>query len=288
MKKKTTRKTKRITQKDVFASYGIEYKNNHIYCEPLAMWTPLMLTYGTNTKVGKAATSAIYHGNETLHYEDMPELVKEVMDKVGIKEVQGSCPCHCPHCYCDNGNYSYPDVKKWAIIRLIIVRYFPEWYQKAVTAQIKAKKYKQCRIHAQGDFCTRDYVIAWKNIITETKKQCNFWTYTKQETALEMLASLENLSIVPSLTPFGINFGTCEYLLSLYEKLTKAGYRVHICACGTPFQKHCSDCKHGCKKVGKECDYVLFIQHSTPNYKAGKKDKEAFEKVLKIIKNQDN
>ena len=93
---------------------------------------------------------------------------------------------------------------------------------------------------------------------------------------------------MPSLTPAGVNFGTCAELLEKYERLTADGFRVHICACGTDYEKHCSDCETGCKAVGADCDYVLFIKHSTKDYKAGKNDAAEFDAVKTIIKNQNN
>lgn len=86
----------------------------------------------------------------------------------------------------------------------------------------------------------------------------------------------------------GLNFGTCTELLEKYRELTAAGYRVHICGCGTPYEKHCHACNTGCKAIGKDIDYVLFIKHSSRDYKAGKDDPLEYAAVCDIIARQDN
>ena len=114
-----------------------------------------------------------------------------------------------------------------------------------------------------------------------------FWTYTKIEYALRILRGIKNLFITPSNTPCGINYGHCDYLLKIHKTLIAAGYRVHICACGTDYQKHCDECNCGCKQVGVTVDFVLFIEHST-DYKAGKNDPKEFKAVCEIIAKQNN
>ena len=210
----------------------------------------------------------------------------------GIVETCGSCPCHCDGCYCDNGNYvRYAgSVMTGAMRKLVYARYYTDWTKRAIAAQIIADRITQVRIHAQGDFFSAEYADAWK-WITETVRNAvdydiDFWTYTKNGDALEILR--DTVSIVPSITPCGINFGTCAELLKMHSKLTDSGYRVHICACGTEYEKHCCDCSTGCKAIGRDCDFVLFIKHSTSDYKAGRDDKEDFARVCEIIRNQNN
>jgi len=278
---------KRETKKDVYARYGIEYKGNKLYCEPLKKWLNPMLPIGTNTKVGDAATWSIYHGNETLTPDMFGEKARAVMENVGVSEIKASCPCHCDGCYCDSGFYCYDSTKAVNLQKLILAKMYPEWLERAIMAQIEADSVKQLRIHAAGDFFSESYVDMWKRIAARFDGVI-FWTYTKYEYAVNAFNGLDNLSLVPSCTPAGFNFGTCAELLYKYRKLTSMGYRVHICACGTNMEKHCSDCVHGCKAIGKECDYVLFIKHSTRDYKAGVDDPDEFKAVCEIIRNQAN
>ena len=140
------------TKKDVYAEYGIEYKkvesSEYIFCDPLNKWINPLLVYGSNTKVGKAYTFSLMHGNELFTLENVHEKVANTMRDAGLTEIKGSCPCHCEHCYCDNGCYNFPDNKVRAMEKLIIARLFPEWLEKAITAQLKAdsRKNKQVRI----------------------------------------------------------------------------------------------------------------------------------------------
>ena len=257
--------------------------------DPFREMVSPLIPYGTNEKVGDAGTWSIYHGNEELTPETVHPKVAEYMRAHGIEKTCGSCPCHCKGCYCDSGNYKrYPDNMVRAMRKLIYARYYTDWMTRAIIAQIFADSIDQTRIHAEGDFFSEEYVSAWKKISDVTIDICRYWTYSKEESAVDAFRNSRNVSLVPSITPEGINFGTCAELLRMYEKLTASGYRVHICACGTPYEKHCADCETGCKYVGEKCDYVLFIKHSCADYKAGEKDPEEYARVLEIVRSQDN
>lgn len=271
---------------DVYKKYGIEYKNGKIL-SPFNTWIPELIPVGTNTKIGNAGTWSIYHGNETHNIDEFGPATKTVLLDAGAESVTGSCPCHCKGCYCDAGRYRFDAIKAGNIRKLLIARMYPDFMVRAISAQIIADGIGQLRIHAAGDFFSEDYVDAWIKIITGAPL-VKFWTYTKYEYAVNAFDGIKNISVVPSMTPAGINFGTCAELIERRAELIAAGYRVHVCACGTEYEKHCSDCKTGCKAIGQTCDYVLFIKHSTPDYKAGKKDPAEFDAVKTIIKSQDN
>ena len=275
------------TKKDIYKAYGIEFKGNKLYCDPLNMWINPLLTIGTNTKIGNAATWSIYHGNEMLNISDFGPKTAAIMAAANITEIKGSCPCHCDGCYCDSGRYCFDNVKAGNMLKLILARLYTDWTRRAISAQIEADDIMQIRIHAAGDFFSHEYVGMWYDIVSKFGKVI-FWTYTKYEYALDKFETCLNFFITPSITPAGFNFGTCAELLYKYNKLTKLGYKVHICACGTTMQNHCADCKHGCKAVGIECDFVLFIKHSSRTYKAGKNDPIEFAAVCDIIAQQNN
>ena len=276
------------TIKEMYAEYGINYdpKTGKIFCEPLGIWVPEMITVGTNTKVGDAGTFSILHGNDVYLYENLGPKAKAFMDAAKIKEIKGTCPCHCKDCYCDSGRYPSDNVRAALVIRTIIVRTNLGWFKNAVIAQILVRGIKRVRIHAAGDFFSVEYTNTWREIIIATHVVTeNDWSYTKWEHAEHAFDDLEGMSLVPSLTPFGVNYGTCGYLLKLREKLINAGHRVHICACGTEYEKTCAECKVGCKEKGV---YTLFILHSSREYTAGKNDPEDFAAIKEIIRNQYN
>lgn len=281
----------RITKKEIYTKYGIEFKKEgsaeKIFCSPLNIWINPLMPIGTNSKVGKAATWSMLHGNETFNATEIHEKVRAVMELANVETISGSCPIHCTGCYCDNGCFNWPQNKALNMMKLILARLHMAWLERALTAQIEADKLTQIRIHVAGDFFSVEYVAMWTRIANKFEKVV-FWTYTKVDFALNSFQAVKNVFIVPSMTPLGFNFGTCSELIYRYNKLTAMGYRVHICACGTEFEKHCADCKHGCKAIGNECDFVLFIKHSTNDYKAGKTDPNEFAVICDIIKNQSN
>lgn len=281
--------TRKPTKREIYNKYGITAKTvkGRIYI--LAPWNEYinpLLPIGSNDKVGKAATWSMTHGNETINIDTVSDQMKSVFERLNIREIVASCPCHCKGCYCDHGCYSFFNNKMLNLMKLVIARYYIDFMQAAIIAQIAADHITQVRIHASGDFFSPEYVNAWKAICIACKGTI-FWTYTKYEYALNAFEHIDNLSIVQSITPAGINFGTCSQLLKTYKQLVSMGYRVHICACGTDREIHCSDCKTGCKAIGKECDFTLFIEHST-EYKAGKDDPDEFMEIYRIICHQNN
>ena len=280
----------KINKKAIFAEYGIEWrgKNGGQILTPWGDWIALLMPIGTNSKVGDAATFSTKHGNKVYNIFEVSEKVRRVMELSGISSIKASCPCHCKGCYCDNGFFNMPSVNDGNMIKLIIATVYPDFLKRALIAQIKAYDIKQVRIHASGDFSINDdYINVWVDV-ANTCPGVIFWTYTKDEKALKAFKAVYNIKITPSITPYGFNFGTCGELLVMYEKLTKDGYKVHICGCGTPYEKHCSDCKHGCKAINNECDFVLFIKHSTKDYTAGKDDPNEYKAVCEIIARQNN
>ena len=273
---------------EVFEKYNIAYdtKTNKILA-PWGEYIPLPLKEG-NSKVGKKAYAfSMTHGNEIYKASEMGNRTAKVMHDANVAEIKGSCACHCRHCYCDAGCYNFDSTKASNMINLILARFYIDFLKRAIIAQIEAFHIEQVRIHASGDFLSDDYIDMWKCIVT-TFSNVKFWTYTKVENALTAFQNVSNLPIVPSNTPYGVNYGTCKEVLEMHEKLTNDGYNVHICACGTPYEKHCCDCKTGCKAIGDKIQYVLFILHSTRTYKAGENDIDDYNTVLRLIEKQEN
>lgn len=278
----------RLTKAMRYKLYGVTWEKDHVQT-PMGNWVSMPLADG-NEKVGKSVkTWSVMHGNELYTLDNVGNKVKAVMQQYGITECKGSCELHCAGCYCDSGNYTrYNDVYARSVQWLTLYRLYPDWVESVITAQIEIENVKQVRIHAQGDFSVNDNYIAMWTRICRHCTNCVFWTYTKIQAALDAFRGIDNLFITPSITPYGFNFGTCTELLYKYNKLVEDGYKVHVCKCGTDKNWHCETCNHGCKAVGKECDYVLFIKHSTKDYKAGKNDPEQFAAVKAIIENQVN
>lgn len=274
-----------------YAEFGILYKFENgselIYCDPINEWIHPLMPKGSNKKLGNAHSFSIMHGNETFNIFEVHAKIRAVMEKFGIESVKASCPLHCDACYCDFGCFNFPDNKARNFLKLILARFHMGWTERALSGQTKADKAKQIRIHVAGDFFSADYSNMWARIARRFER-VTFWAYTKVKSALAAFEGLKNVHVVPSITPVGFNFGTCAELLEMHAELTRRGFRVHICACGTPSEKHCASCHHGCKAIGDECDFVLFIKHSTPDYKAGVTDPKEYALVCELIAKQNN
>lgn len=211
-------------------------------------------------------------GKNVYHFSTLPTC-----------ENGGTCFCTCEGCYGTKGNYNFVSTRKALTLRTNIVRSDLNWFIAEIIREILSHKIKYVRIHATGDFFSKEYTNAWI-IIASVCKDTKFWTYTKSyghgfDDTLNTLNSLPNVNIVQSLVPgCGFNFGHCEYVLDTYYKLISQGENPYICPCGTDDTVHCNEC-HKCS----ERKYVLFLEHST-GYKA---DKDSlFNTVAAIVANQ--
>lgn len=149
-----------------------------------------------------------------------------------------------------------PSVRDALALHTIITRSDIDFKKRAIIAQIKADKISVVRIHASGDFDSIQDVNAWRDIVAACPDVL-FWTYTKRAWAeIDLLNSMDNINIVPSIVAGRVNFGTCSELLEL-KALEPAAY---ICPCGFS-DMHCSDCKACALK-----EHVIFLLHSTPDY----------------------
>lgn len=246
----------RMTKKDIYASFGIEYDNNgHILYND--EWIPELLKDG-NTKTGKH-----------VHTFSLP----------AGKEY--SCVCDCIGCYAQVGRYNTDAVKESNIRNMRIVENNIDFFYRAISAQLATIGNGEIRIHASGDFAVKnmtEYAETWHRIVKENPSFL-FWTYTKVRTLETLFDDLDNGNIVKSVIDgMGVNFGHCDYILKVYRKLKTMGASVYICRCGIDSNQHCENCGH-CSKS----DFVLFIEHST-EYNA-KKD-PYFEELKRVIDEQ--
>lgn len=258
---------KRISKKEIYAKYGIEYKAGKIFV-PLFGWRRPLLVNG-NEKIGKGA----------WHYSQLPTGRVYKIDIDGVEyEVKGTCPCNCQGCYATKGNYNFKSVIRSLAMKTIIARQYPDFLERAIMAQIEADNIKLLRIHAAGDFFSVEYALMWQRIAIAFPNTV-FWTYTKNRDCENIFDGLSNANIVKSIIHgFGFNFGHCDYILKVYRALVSMGKSVYICKCGIDKNQHCTKC-HGCATH----DYVLFIEHST-EYVAEKDP--CFEELKAIIENQ--
>lgn len=259
---------KRNSKFDIYASYGILYRNGKIY-HPQFGWIRPLLVNG-NSKLGKGVfTFSTLAANTEYHCHI------HGMDYA----IVGTCPCKCKGCYACNGNYRFQSVINALGMRTWIARNDIAYFYCAVSAQIKADGIKLCRIHASGDFFSVEYLNAWVRIAKENENTV-FWGYTKVTEYENAFDELPNANLVKSIIHgFGFNFGTCEYILKVYKALKSMGKSVYICRCGIDKNQHCTNC-NACARF----DYVLFIEHGT-NYKAEKDP--LFDTVKALIESQD-
>ena len=245
---------KKLSKKDFFATYGVEYKDSKVLA-PWGQWVPLPLTWGSKTHC---------YGWSTL--AGTKEWVVEFNGKT--TNMQGTCVCQCDHCYGCNGRYAMPGVYNANAWRTFAARYCMDWLERVITAQInwgvRGKSLAFVRVHITGDFFDMEYVDMWKRI----KANCpdtKMWAYTKNKEAENAFDDVENFNIVKSLVPgFGMNYGHCDYIMDVYHGLIANGIETHICRCGVDNNQHCDTCR-----ACQDLTYVLFLEHGS-NYKAEK------------------
>lgn len=251
------RKKKKMTKKQVYASYGIEYQDGKISFH--GIWVRELLKKG-NSKVGKK-----------VYTFSLP---------AGTK---GTCICDCIGCYAKTGRYIFPNVVTSLEMNQFIVETDIDFFYRAISAQLETLKSGEIRIHAAGDFNTKnseEYAKTWKRIVTENKRFL-FWTYTKIQKYENLFDETDNGNIVKSvINGVGFNYGHCDYIINTYKKLKAMGASVYICRCGIDKNQHCQGCKH-CAA----CQFVLFLEHST-SYKAEKDP--LYNELKTLIESQEN
>jgi hypothetical protein len=233
---------KKMRKSEIYAAYGIEYVNGKIKAPNGDMIAPLLKKGNSKTGTGVYTYSQLA-GNKIWDTKYGP--------------IKGTCPCQCDHCYACVGFYCMPSVRDALAVHTIITRSYLEFKKAAIIAQIKADKITTVRIHASGDFDSIQDVNIWLDIV----KACPdtlFWTYTKRAwDEIELLNSIDNINIVPSIVAGRVNFGTCPELLELKEAVPSA----YICPCGFDENTHCENCKACALEKN-----VIFLLHSTPDY----------------------
>ena len=244
-----------MTKQETYSKYGIEYKNGKILFN--GQWVSELLKEG-NSKTGKRVyTWSMLPGEK------------------------GTCVCTCKGCYAMTGFYQMSSVKKALELNTHIVNENIDFFVNAISAQLETIGSGEIRIHAAGDFNTKnpdEYAAAWRRIVKENPSFL-FWTYTKMPQFENLFDDLQNGNIVKSvINGIGFNFGHCDYIISTYKKLKAMGANVYICRCGIDKNKHCENCGH-CGKA----QFVLFIEHST-SYKAT--EDPLFDELKAIIERQ--
>jgi hypothetical protein len=255
----------RETIKQIYASHGIEYDNNgHIFSKLLNEWIPEQLING-NHKIGKGvwqhSTTAGNKGVDadvvarvTMNSEALQAFTLEALRAV----CGGTCCCNCPGCYAQVGCYTFFSTRVSLARRTLLIRLDMDFVERAIKAQIKARKIKYVRIHAAGDFFSEEHVQMWVRIARESPNTI-FWTYTKTRfTSCAVFDALPNCNIVKSLVDGKVNYGKAGYIVALYKDLKARGKSVWICRCGFDGNQHCAGCHH-CYSA----EYVLFLEHST-------------------------
>ena len=243
-----------MSKKAFFATYGIEYRaKDQKILAPWGQWVRLPLTWGSKTHCFSWSTLA-----GTKQWEVTFNGEKTVM--------KGTCPMQCAHCYGCAGRYAMASVYNANAWRTYAARYFPEWLEKAITAQINwgrnGRALAFVRVHITGDFFSAEYVEMWKRI-KEACPNTRMWAYTKNKAAEDAFDDVEGFNIVKSLVPgFGLNYGHIDYVLKVYRALRAAGIETHICRCCIDGNQHCDTCR-----ACQDLRHVLFVEHGS-DYKA--------------------
>ena len=259
----------RLTKKDIYAKHGITFEGDKIV-SPVGLVSEL-LKQG-NTKTGKAVyTFSILPGTSDFEISINGEKI----------QVKGTCCCNCSGCYAKTGRYNCDNVIYSMAINTYLVNNHIDFVKRCIMAQLESIGRGEVRIHAAGDFNTKDpdsYAKMWHDI-AKANNAFRFWTYTKVKKFENLFDGLKNANIVKSVIPgIGFNFGHCDYIINAYYTLREMGKSVYICKCGIDKNQHCERCG-----VCATYDYVLFLEHST-GYNAEKDP--LFGKLVEIVNNQ--
>lgn len=231
----------KLSKKEIYARYDIQYNNGRILYN--GAWIPELLKEG-NSKTGKR-----------VYTWSMPA------------GKDGTCLNTCAGCYARTGFYNMPSVIAALKFNQYIVENDINFFYRAISAQLEYIGSGEVRIHASGDFRTKnctEYAETWHRIVTENPSFL-FWTYTKIKALENLFDDTNNGNIVKSIiNGIGYNYGHCDYIINAFNKLNAAGANVYICRCGIDKNQHCENCTH-CATA----EFVLFIEHST-DYKAEK------------------
>ena len=267
---------KSANKRNVYAAYGIEYRNGKIY-HPVFGWINPLLING-NAKLGKGVwTFSVLAANKEYTFTSNGKEYRLI----------GTCNCFCKGCYACNGCYNFRSTIASLGLKTWLIRNDLDFVYRAISAQIKADKITICRIHASGDFDVNfsgdKYLNMWKQVISENPNTV-FWTYTKVQEFENAFDELPNANIVKSLINCnglgGLNYGHADYIIAMYKALKAMGKKVYICRCGIDKNQHCTNC-HSCA----ENDFVLFLEHGT-SYKP--ENDPLYSDFIKLVENQNN
>ena len=186
---------KSASKRNVYAAYGIEYRNGKIY-HPVFGWINPLLING-NAKLGKGVwTFSVLVANKEYTF---------TLNGVEYRLI-GTCNCFCNGCYACNGCYKFHSTIASLGRKTWLIRNNLDFVYRAISAQIKADKITICRIHASGDFDVNvsgeKYLNMWKQVVSENPNTV-FWTYTKVQEFESAFDEYPNANIVKSLINCG-------------------------------------------------------------------------------------
>ena len=258
-----------MNKKAVYAKYGVTFKAGKIL-SPIGRISELLKE--GNSKTGKAVYT----------WSTLPGTGEFSLEIDGRKvSVSGTCVCDCKGCYAKSGFYKTSTVVRSLAINTYLVNEYPDFVKRAISAQLEIIGRGEIRIHASGDFNTKNpevYSNMWHDVASGFNS-FRFWTYTKIKRFEGLFDDLKNANIVKSVIPkVGFNFGHCEYIINAFYTLKNAGCKVYICKCGIDKNQHCEKCG-----ICATYDFVLFVEHST-EYKA--EEDPLFPKLCEIANNQ--
>lgn len=172
--------------------------------------------------------------------------------KVGIFDLPTSvCKTKCPSCYAKKAELRFKSTLEARNHNLELTKNKEE-FVNTINKEIKQSKIEKFRIHSSGDMYDQQYLDTWTDII-EQNPSTKFYTYTKMKEKLDFtkIAKLDNVNVINSITPIGLNYGDKEHC----SKLKEIGYKLCPCEKGkhVDCMNECTDCLNN--------DKVCFLKH---------------------------
>ena len=134
-----------MTKKELYKKYGIEYDTDTEKILSPIGWIKPLLKEG-NDKTGKRCRTFSMQAGTA-----------------------GTCICDCDGCYAKTGCFNFKSVKESNRVNQYLVENHLDFVKRAILAQIEADKIQLVRIHASGDFNTKnskDYADMWVEIVS--------------------------------------------------------------------------------------------------------------------------
>ena len=189
-----------------------------------------------------------------------------------------TCKHACRDCYALKSERMYKNTRIMRLYHFLLVEYArieTSFIKKVIIEEIEKNIFLMkkrgvdiipVRVHASGDFYSKNYLELWLDIIDffKNEKSMKFYTYTKflnENEIDEINKKYDNFNIIKSIFSIEnknyLNYGKIERIEKIQSLLNKKNIDNVLCSYGITDNNSCMSTCHACLN----CSYVLFKQH---------------------------